>query len=152
MTLYTINDMSSPYGVYTATVNETNGISAGDLVKPTGSTEATTSNYSTPIASSLLLVSACDGNGDEALVSGIALDDQTDGLEIPIATRGLFLMQANESTTQGKMLSQMGSATAMKVVDAEAGGRQIGIALSGCNAQNEYVLVLFGLGPTGTEG
>jgi hypothetical protein len=51
------------------------------------------------------------------------------------------------------MVSMMGGATTMSVVNAEAGGRQMGIALTGSNAgATDYVIVAMTcLGPTGAE-
>lgn len=153
MTLYPVYGLDGPYGTYTAVVNEANGIDAGNFVKPSGSTEATTTTYKRPVANSLILVSDCDANGDEALVCGIALDDQaTNGQTVSVATQGIFLFQASAAVTQGNAVCQVASAASFKVKQAEAGGRPIGIALTSCSAGDEYVLVLVtGFGKTGAE-
>jgi len=148
MALYDLFDLDTKFGQYPAQTGEAS-ITAGDFLKPTGSTEATTSNYN---SSNLISVSMCDANGDEAYVCGIAMQDQaTSGGNISVGTKGIFLLQANEAITAGTQVCQIAAAASMKVIPAEAGGRQLGIALTSCDAQDEYVLVLFQLGPTGAE-
>jgi hypothetical protein len=154
MALYEINGLNAPFGSYTATITET--VTAGDFLKPAGSTELTTSTYKTA-ATAALGVAKCDANGDEALVCGVALDSKTYSATsvdntIDVASRGVFLMCINAAVTNGQMVCQMGGATNMYVTPAEAGGRQIGVAITAANTQGEYIVVLMtGLGPTGAE-
>jgi len=141
--LYVHSDLSGPFGAYTARVNETNGIDEGQIVKPTGSTEATTTNYKQ--GGGIIQVSVADANGDEALTCGIALKDQDDGGEIAIATRGIFLMRAKSAITIGKSVGLVNAGadtTGYEIQVAASGQRPFGVALTGCSAENEYVLVL----------
>jgi hypothetical protein len=144
-----INDwigLTGPFAAYSAKINTGETITAGDFVKTVG-TEIT----QTGTIMDKLLVSPCDAAGDELLCVGIALKGGVAGDVIPIATRGIFRLIANTGITAGVMLSQTASSASMKVTAAVSGDRQIGIALTTCNAQNDYVLVLFQLGPAGAE-
>jgi len=138
--------MNGPFGAFSAKVYTGETITAGDFVKTVG-TEIT----ETGTIMDKLLVSPADASGDEALIVGVALKGGTAGDIIPIATQGIFRMIANAAITAGYMLSQTANAASMKVTHAVAGDRQIGIALTTCNAQNDYVLVKLQLGPTGAE-
>jgi len=153
--LYDLHSLEGKYGAFTAQVNETNGIDRGQIVKPGNtSTEATTTNYNQ--GSGIIEVSLANANGDEALTCGIALKDADDNEQISVATRGIFLMQANAAIDAGKAVGLMsgGDTTASKLEVIAAGARPFGIALTSCNAQNEYVLVLvthFGWSADGAE-
>lgn len=151
MALYDLFHLDTPYGAYPAQTGEAS-VSAGNFLKPTGTTEATTTTYN---KNNLIEVSLCDGNGDEALMCGIALDDQaTSGGNISVGTKGVFLMEVNDAVTAGAMVCpEQGNTAANTIVVAESGGRQIGIALTPASADGEYALVLMtGLGPAGAEG
>lgn len=148
MTIYDLHSMEGPYGSFNALTNESAGISAGDFLAPNGSAEATVANFKT---TQLIEVGISNTTGQEALICGIALDDRVDNEECAVATRGIFLLQANEAITIGTQVCQIAAAASMKVIPSESGGRQLGIALTGCNAQDEYVLVLFQLGMAGAE-
>jgi hypothetical protein len=134
MTLYAENSLGG-YGAFTAKVYTGETVTAGDFVKTVG-TEIT----ATSTVQDKLLVAPADANGDEALVVGIALEGGTAGDFISVATRGLFRLVANAGISAGAGICQMGSATNMYVTTAESGGRVLGIALTTCNAQADYVL------------
>jgi len=144
MALYAKNDLSAPYGAYSAEVDETNGIDAGQLVKISASmtTEYTITTYKTAV----IQVSLSDASDDESLICGIALYDADDNAEISIATRGIFLMPVGGAVTIGQQVCQdqadTGSNGSARIVPAETGGRQIGMALSPASTAGEYVLVL----------
>jgi len=144
MVLYAKNDLSAPYGAYSAEVDESAGIDAGQLVKVSASmsTEYTTTTYKTAV----IQVSLSNASADEALICGIALYDADDNAEISLATRGIFLMPVASTVTIGQGLCQdqadTGSNGSIRLVPAETGGRLIGMALSPASAAGEYVLVL----------
>ena len=144
MALYAKNDLSAPYGAYSAEVDETAGIDAGQLVKVSASmtTEYTVTTYKTAV----IQVSLSDADDDESLVCGIAMYDADDNAEISVATRGIFLMPVGGAVTIGQQVCQDAGNTSgngsARVVPAETGGRQIGMALSPASTAGEYVLVL----------
>ena len=145
MAIYTENSLGG-FGVFTAKVATGETVTSGDWVKTEG-TEIT----ATSTIQDKLLVSPSDANGDEALIVGIALQGGSAGEFVPIATRGIFRVVAHAAITAGNVLTQVGGAGTMRVKQAEAGGRQLGIALTTCNAAADYVLLLMNLGPTGAE-
>lgn len=152
MTLYDLFDLDTKFGAFPAQTSEAS-ISEGDFLYPDGSTEATTSTYN---SSNLINVSKCDANGDEAKVCGIAGADQsTSGGNIPVYTKGIFLMQASAAVTVSNTvcLADDQSSNTGKVKQAESGGRAFGVALTGCSSGDEYILVLVThWGLTGADG
>lgn len=147
--LFKQNGLHSPYGAYSGTAAQ--AVDAGQFLKPIGSATLTTSTYKTA-ATAAISVDLVDGDGDEALFCGIAGYDQDSGGIVSVYTKGIFLMEANDTITAGAMVCpEVGNADSDTIVVAEAGGRQIGIALTPCSA-GEYALVLMtGIGPTGAE-
>ena len=146
MAIYPENSLGG-YGTFTARVATGETVTSGDWVKTEG-TEIT----STSTIQDKMLVSPSNTNGDEALIVGIALMGGSAGEDIPIATRGIFRLVAHAGITAGNCLTQVGGAGTMRVKQAEAGGRIIGIALTTCNAAADYVLVLVNvINPTGAE-
>lgn len=141
MALYEENSLGG-YGAFTARVATGETVTAGDFVKTEG-TEIT----ATGTVQDKLLVSTANANGDESLVIGIALIGGTAGEEIPIATRGIFRLQAGAAIVAGRGVSQGTdpSSTGNKVQTAVADSRCIGIALTACSADEDYVLVLLQL-------
>ena len=143
-TLYAKNDLSAPYGAYSAQVDESAGIDAGQLVKISAS--ATTEWTTTTYKDAVIEVSLSDASDDESLICGIAMYDADDNTEIGVATRGIFLMPVGGAVTIGQQVCQdqadTGSNGSARVVPAEAGGRQLGMALSPASTAGEYILVL----------
>lgn len=155
MALYEINGLNAPFGQYSATITET--VTAGAFLKPVGSTELTTSTYKNA-ATAAIQVGLCDASGDEALLCGISMDAKTysstsNDNTISVASRGIFLLEVNDAVTAGAMVCpEQGDTDADTIVVAEAGGRQMGVALTPASTGGEYCLVLMtGLGPTGAE-
>jgi len=138
---YPIASLDGPFGAFSAQVDEANGVDAGEFVKPTGATEATTANYNNTI---LIEVAEMNANGDEALICGIAMYDASDNKEVSVATRGIFLLRNNEdgAIAVGETVCPIGGGGTHGITTAEAGGRQVGTALTGCSAVDEYVIVL----------
>lgn len=147
--------LHSPFGTYTATSAE--AIYAGQWVVPQGTTVASTTSTSTAYyktkASSLVTVGIANANTDEAIVCGMALESvSAASLTLAVATKGIFLVQANAAISVGQMVSMIDGSASQKLAPAVAGSRQLGIALTKTTAQNDYfVLLCTGLGPTGAE-
>lgn len=147
---YPIADLSGPYAAFSAQVNDAGGVDRGEFVIPNGSVEATVANYNQSGTQILIQVKEMDTSGDEALVCGIAMSDADDNKPVAIATRGIVLMKSGGGALAiGTEVCPIGAAATHTVDTAESGGRGVGICLTGCSANNEYVLVYFRLGHVG---
>lgn len=128
---------------YTAFATET--ISGGQFVKSVAGNDVVTSTGTSSLADGELAVGLMDASTDDQLVVGLALETATSGAPITIATRGMYIVPAQEALTAGVPVSPSSATDAFaNSVEGVNDGEeefQIGRVLTGASASGQYVLL-----------